>query len=70
MKKGIIDRFEGGFGIIETDDGFERIDRKLLPSAAKEGDYLIIEGSKITIDTEGSVRRKKEMKQLMDKLFK
>lgn len=70
MKKGIIDRFEGGFGIIELDSGFERIDRKLLPSTAKEGDCIIIEGSRITIDTERNANRHKQLKQLMDKLFK
>ncbi len=70
MKKGIIDRFEGDYAMIEVDAKIERIDRKLLPPSAKEGDSLIIDGTNITIDIKGTEERREQVKRLMDKLFK
>lgn len=38
----IIDRFEGRYAVVETDDGkMHNIDKSLLPNA-KEGDKIII----------------------------
>ena len=36
----IIDRFEGDYAVLETDDGMMNIHRGHLPSSAREGDAL------------------------------
>ena len=37
----IIDRFEGGKAVIETDGGMKDIPRTQLPKEAKEGDVIV-----------------------------
>ena len=61
----IIDRFEGDFAVIETDEGMINIPRSDLPTGAKEGDIL-----RLVIDTDGTETRKKRIAGMMDKLFK
>lgn len=43
--KGVIDRFEGDWAVIELDGESEprNVSRKLVPKRAKEGDYLQFE---------------------------
>lgn len=68
--KGIIDRLESGFAVVETDSGMINI---LLPEklSLKEGDYVIIEnGVIIGIDEDETKQRKKRIDSLMKKLFK
>ena len=36
----VIDRFEGDYAVLETDDGMMNIHRGHLPSSAREGDAL------------------------------
>ncbi len=60
----IIDRFEGEFAVVETENGeMVNIPEILVPDA-REGDAVRIE-----IDREETVRRKDEIKGLMDSLF-
>ncbi|SCY01681.1 DUF3006 domain-containing protein [Alkaliphilus peptidifermentans] len=70
MKKGIIDRFEGQYAVVEIDGGFQHIERGSLPRGAKEGDVIKIDGSKIQIDSEETNKRRVNIKKLMDSLFK
>ncbi len=66
----IIDRFEGKFAICETEDKkMINIDRNLVPTAAKEGDILDIEGDSVTLDTEATIKRKKDIDKLVDELW-
>ena len=67
--KGIIDRFEENYAVVEFDEEMKNIERKLLPSNAKEGDVLIFDENKIYIDYEETKFRKKEIEKLMDELF-
>lgn len=67
--KGIIDRFEENFAVVEFDEEMKSIERKLLPSDAKEGDVLVFDENKIFIDYEETKLRKKEIEKLMDELF-
>lgn len=69
MRKGVIDRFEGDFAVVEFDGNTEDILRSELPAEVKPGDSLIFDEEKITIDTEDTASRKKEIKDLMDELF-
>ncbi|MEX0135295.1 DUF3006 domain-containing protein [Bacillus nitratireducens] len=69
MQKGIIDRFEGELAVIEMKNITIDVPRSKLPSSAKEGDVLIIEDDKYTIDKKETDKRKREIQNLMDKLF-
>jgi len=70
MKKAIIDRFEGDYAILEVAEGFEKIDRKLLPEGAREGDSLLINHGEIRVDLEENSARLERIKSLMNRLFK
>ena len=61
----IIDRFEGDFAIVETDNGFINIPRSDLPVTASEGDVLVL-----GFDKDSTNERKKRVGGMMDKLFK
>lgn len=68
--KGVIDRFEGDYAVVELEDGkMKDIKRSLLPDGAKEGDVLIINEKGIKIDKEETHRRKGKINNLMDELF-
>lgn len=69
MKRGIVDRFEGDFAIVELEKGFEKIAKGKLPSNVKEGDVIVIERDRIYVDLEETNKRKNKIKGLMDKLF-
>ncbi len=56
--KGIIDRFEGNFAVVELEDKkMININKNILPKKAKEGDVINIEEDSITLN-------KKEGKKL------
>lgn len=68
--KGIIDRFEGEFVIVEYDDrGRVEISRNLIPKNAREGDYLVQLGDKYIIDEGETQRRKCEIEKLANDLW-
>lgn len=69
MQKGIIDRFEGEYAVIEFDGQTEDILRSELPAEIKAGDTLIFEEGKVMIDNEATSSHKKEIDSLMDELF-
>ncbi|WP_242237948.1 DUF3006 domain-containing protein [Bacillus cereus group sp. BfR-BA-01316] len=69
MQRGIIDRFEGELAVIEINNLTIDVPRSKLPSTAKEGDVLIIEDDKYTIDKNETDKRRCEIQNLMDKLF-
>ncbi len=60
----VIDRFEGNFAVVETDDGSIVNIPKILVPDAKEGDAVRIE-----VDEEETMRRSKEIADLMEGLF-
>lgn len=59
-----IDRFEGDFAVVETEDGTFVDMPAVLARGAKEGDVL-----EIRIDEKETEARKKRIKGLMDQLF-
>lgn len=69
LKRGIIDRFEGEFAIVECNGGFERVKRSQLPPTAKEGDAVVWD-RQIVIDKGETDNRIKLIKGLMEKLFR
>ncbi|MBE7121666.1 DUF3006 domain-containing protein [Bacillus cereus] len=69
MRKGIIDRFEGEIAVIEINNSTIDVPKFKLPSTAKEGDVLIIEDDNYTIDKDETDKRRREIQDLMNKLF-
>lgn len=66
----IIDRFEGNYAVCEKEDRtMIDIDKSRIPSDAKEGDALNIDGNKITIDIEATEKRRKEIEELTKDLW-
>jgi hypothetical protein len=62
--KVIIDRFEGDFAVVETEDNeYVNLPRVLIPDA-REGDVV-----NISIDIEETENRKENIKHLMDELW-
>lgn len=69
MKRGIIDRFEGELAVIEINNITIDVPRSKLPPTVKEGDVLIIDNDKYTVDKNETNKRRREIQNLMDKLF-
>lgn len=67
--KGIIDRFEGKYAVVELQDRrMINIDKAQLPEGSKEGIVINISES-ITIDIEETKKRKKEIEELTKDLW-
>lgn len=67
----VIDRFEGMFAVLEMEDkSTVNIKRDAVPHGAKEGDVLSIDGGKIIIDMEETVKRRSEAEKMMDEMWK
>lgn len=45
------------------------IPRRKIPSQAKEGDVLVLEGGKIRIDAEETARRRAEIEKLVEDIW-
>lgn len=66
----IIDRFEGEIAVLEDEKSkFTEIEKSLLPNNAKEGDCVVLEDGKYTINKETTEKLKEEIDDLMDDLF-
>ncbi len=66
----IIDRFEGDFAVCEDDSGnMLQLERSKLPTGAKEGSVLCVEGDIISIDHGATAQRKEKIRKLMNRLW-
>ncbi len=69
-KKGVIDRFEGDWAVIELEDGaIIDIPISNLPSNVSEGSLVLIEGNKATLLAEDTRARRRYIDELMEELF-
>ena len=69
--RGIIDRFEDNFAVIELEGRkMINIGKDKLPIDAKSGDVLIIEGEVIKVDLNETKTRSANNRKLMDELWK
>ena len=70
-KKGIIDRFEEDWAVVEMEDGeFADIPTDTLPSNAEEGSVIYIDkDGKVLLSVQETQDRRDKVKNLMDKLF-
>lgn len=64
MKMLVIDRFEGGFAVVETDKGMINIPQSDIPDGATEGDVL-----SLVINKSETSGRKEKINDMMDRLF-
>lgn len=68
--KFIIDRFEGDLAVCEKEDKkIINIEKSKLPSNVKEGDVIVYENGKYSIDLKETNERKRKIKKLMDSLW-
>lgn len=67
-----IDRFEDNFAVCENRQTGELINIPIseLPENAKEGSILILKNGKYLLDIESTKKEQKEVKNLVDNLFK
>ncbi|MFJ7730054.1 DUF3006 domain-containing protein [Neobacillus sp. NPDC097160] len=66
----IIDRFEGDLVVCEKEDGtFIDLRTNRLPSDAKVGDILVVDGEHISVDVPGTQERRKQMSRLMEDMW-
>lgn len=71
LVRGIIDRFEGDFAVVEMDDeSMLNIRKDRLPKGAREGTVLVIDENCIRIDEEQTKRLEEEIKALEEELWK
>ena len=63
--KGIIDRFEGRFAIVETHDGFIKLERSSLPPEAGEGTHIILHENDVSIDQQATKRAQETVADLI-----
>ena len=69
-KKGIIDRFEEDWAVIELEDGgFIDIPISNLPPNASEGSVVSIENDRATLLAEETQARRRHIDKLMEDLF-
>lgn len=62
----IVDRLEGNIVVCETEDGkMSNISLEAVNGNPKEGDVLVLNNSKYQIDIEITLKRKKEIEDLM-----
>ncbi|WP_373897250.1 DUF3006 domain-containing protein [Haloimpatiens sp. FM7315] len=67
--RGIIDRFEGDFAVIELSNGkMKDFERNRIPKEAKEGDVVEI-GKEIKINTIETLKRKEEIEKLTEDMW-
>lgn len=65
---GVIDRFEGEFAVIETDDGkILNLKINLLPKDISEGDVINLDN--LTVDKKETKKRKNDIKRIAKDLF-
>lgn len=66
----IIERFEDGVAVLETEDEkYLRVKRNELPAGASEGDVLDFTGGVYREDKESTEKRREEMRSLTKMLF-
>ncbi|SHJ85604.1 Protein of unknown function [Hathewaya proteolytica DSM 3090] len=71
LVRGIVDRFEGDFAVVEMDDeSMLNIRKDRLPKGVREGIVLVIEDNCIRIDEEQTKRLEEEIKALEEELWK
>jgi len=67
--KGIVDRFEGDYAVIEVDGKTRDVKRKLIEDSVRVSDVVILKNGVWHRDSDETAKRKKEIKKLMDSVW-
>ncbi|RXY98381.1 DUF3006 domain-containing protein [Fictibacillus sp. S7] len=67
--KGIIDRIEGEYAVVEIGNETRDILRSILPKNVQTGDVVYFQGDKVLVDKEQTEKRRKEIEDLMDEIW-
>ena len=67
--KGIIDRFEEGFAVVEIEGKTKDYPKDIFPKDTEVGDVVYITGNKVTVDKQETKKREKEIEDLMNELW-
>ena len=67
--KGIIDRFEEDWAVVEIDGETIDFKRAIFPNDAVAGDVVKIEGNVVTILKDETKRLRQEIEELMDEVW-
>jgi hypothetical protein len=69
MIKGIIDRFEGDYVVVEIEGTTKDYLKVHFPKEAKPGDVVYIDGTKISIDKLETKKLEDEIQKLIDEVW-
>jgi TPP-dependent 2-oxoacid decarboxylase len=69
MIKGIIDRFEDDYVVVEIEGTTKDYLKAHFPKEAKPGDVVYIEGNNIRIDKHETKKLEDEIQKLMDEVW-
>jgi len=67
--KGIIDRFEGDFVVVEIEGDTKDFPKSIFPIEAKPGDIIVISDNLVKIKNEETAELRKEIEQLMEEVW-
>ncbi|MGI5902216.1 MAG: DUF3006 domain-containing protein [Desulfitobacteriia bacterium] len=68
--RGIVDRFEGDYAVIELENMKMRaIKKESLPQGAKEGSAIVFTDGKWQLDEKRTISLEKEIQDLANELF-
>ncbi|KSU86163.1 MULTISPECIES: DUF3006 domain-containing protein [Priestia] len=67
--KGIIDRFEDGYTVVEIEGKTKDYPTDIFPKNAQVGDVIYITGDKIKIDKSKTKKLQKEIEDLMNEVW-
>jgi hypothetical protein len=69
MRIGIIDRFEGHFAVVEIAGVTKNIVRRKIPAEAREGDVIVFNDRRWTVDQEATQLRREVIKAVADEVW-
>ncbi|MGG0742247.1 DUF3006 domain-containing protein [Priestia megaterium] len=67
--KGIIDRFEEGFAVVEIEGMTKDYPKSIFPKETQVGDVVYITGDKVKIDKTETKKLAKEIEDLMNEVW-
>jgi len=67
--KGIIDRFEDDWAVVEIDGETKDFQRAIFPNDAVAGDVVKIEGNVVIVLKDETKRLRQEIEDLMDEVW-
>ncbi|NLX03455.1 MAG: DUF3006 domain-containing protein [Syntrophomonadaceae bacterium] len=67
--RAVIDRFEGELAVMEFEDGYKNIPRKMLPPEAREGDVLVFQDEQWRVDKGATRNSKEKIEKLAEELW-